>query len=64
MRADSVAKLTEALTTPGTLLSAFSTRATQDAQVMPPTEMSMAQVSDGIGVMPFFNEKDMLELLF
>jgi hypothetical protein len=45
MRADSVAKLTEALTTPGTLFSAFSTRPTQDAQVMPPTEMSMLHIS-------------------
>jgi hypothetical protein len=64
MRADSVAKLTEALTTPGTLRSAFSTLPTQEAQVMPPTEMSMAQVSGLIRVMSFFNEKDMLGLLF
>jgi hypothetical protein len=35
-----VAKFTLALCTPGTRNSAFSTRATQDAQVMPPTPMS------------------------
>ena len=36
-RADSVARLTEALT-PSSLFSFFSTRATQLAQVMPPME--------------------------
>jgi hypothetical protein len=35
-----VAKFTLALCTPGTRNSAFSTRATQDAQVIPPTPIS------------------------
>ena len=39
--ADSVVRLTSALTTPGTRSSAFSTRETHDAQVMP----SMASVT-------------------
>ena len=39
-RADSVAKLTATPDTPGTFLSARSTRATHDAQVMPPIPIS------------------------
>ena len=37
----SVARLTTALVTPGTALSAFSTRPTQDAQVIPSMESSV-----------------------
>src|SRR5512133_213922 len=40
MRADSVARLTATLCTPGTFFRARSTRPTQEAQVMPPTPMS------------------------
>jgi len=58
MRAVSVAKLTDAEATPGTFLSAFSTRATHDAQVMPPMPMSItvwpARGSVLICVMVFF----------
>jgi len=36
--------LTAALSTPGTFFSAFSTRATQLAQVMPPTPRSRVEV--------------------
>ena len=45
MRADSVARLTVALRTPGTLCSAFSTRPTQEAQVMPPIGISSVVVA-------------------
>ena len=44
MRADSVARLTVAESTPGTFFSAFSTRDTHDAQVMPPMPMSTVAV--------------------
>jgi hypothetical protein len=43
-RADSVARLTLALT-PSSLDSFFSTRATQDAQVMPSTARSMVRAA-------------------
>jgi hypothetical protein len=37
----SVARLTLTACTPGSALSAFSTRSEQEAQVMPPTGMTM-----------------------
>jgi hypothetical protein len=40
IRAVSVAKLTVADSTPGIFFSAFSTRPTHEAQVMPPMPMS------------------------
>jgi hypothetical protein len=46
----SVARLTLALPTPGTFLSARSTRETQDAQVMPPTPMVRVSVRGESGV--------------
>jgi hypothetical protein len=49
MRADSVARSTVALFTPGTFFSAFSTRITHDAQVMPPIPISMV-VGDAVSV--------------
>ncbi len=45
MRADSVARLTLTSCTPGTFLSARSTRITHEAQVMPPTERSSVVVA-------------------
>ncbi len=52
MRADSVARLTAAPVTPGTLFSAFSTRVTQEAQVMPP--MPRSSVADAEGFVVVF----------
>jgi hypothetical protein len=49
MRADSVARFTAASLTPGTFLSARSTRDTQEAQVMPPMPMS-SEEEEGVFV--------------
>jgi hypothetical protein len=46
MAAVSVARLTVALATPGTFFNAFSTRATQEAQVMPMTCSLISNESD------------------
>jgi hypothetical protein len=44
MRADSVARFTVASCTPGTFFKAFSTRETQEAQVMPSMPRSKVEV--------------------
>jgi hypothetical protein len=49
MRADSVARLTLAVCTPGTRNKAFSTRPTQEAQVMPPMPMSRVHCAAALG---------------
>jgi hypothetical protein len=46
MRADSVARFTLTSCTPGTFFRARSTRITQEAQVMPPTERSSVAAED------------------
>ncbi|EWS61132.1 hypothetical protein Y695_04543 [Hydrogenophaga sp. T4] len=46
-RADSVARFTLAPLTPGCFFSTFSTRETQEAQVMPPMPRSIWLVSEG-----------------
>ncbi len=46
-RADSVARLTVACSTPGTRAKARSTRLTQEAQVMPPTPRSSVATATG-----------------
>lgn len=52
MSARSVARLTEAEATPGTLAMAFSTRETQEAQVMPVMPRLSWSVGGGVSMTP------------